>query len=202
MSESNYDLLEDLHEAQMMVNSMNAYVLQSNLYYTLGNDLPMLTLGGFLLRRRRILLFQDQLPPEHVVRFYDIEEAHGHILQEWKTHYLKKIIVEAQSRLDVISYFLEECAEGNSSCIENYRNEALRRTIVQELLLRAETLNVKRLDSLKRHVRSVDSHLQPILEKAEFTWDERLKPAYSQAKFWWLYATPKLTDADRPTGEA
>jgi len=195
--EMQYNLSQDLREAQYMASALEPYVRQDELYFNLGGGLPSMTLGGFLLRSRRLHLFQDRLKPDEVIILYDIEDAHREALQEWHYHYTKKLVTEAASRLDVIEYYLTECEENRADCRDNYNPEALRRTLVQELLHAINHLDIEDQSVIERKASDVDERLRPMLEPTEFLWDKDLKPAYPANTFWWLYGQPTNMSSDR-----
>ena len=200
MSIGQYNLQQDLVEAEAMVHTMPGYVRQDNLFYTLGGTLPQMTLGGFLIRSRRLRLFQDRLSAKEVVTLHDIENRHRDVLDEWRYHYVKMIGAEVLSRQRTVTYFLNECAEDLTSCQHVYRPEAFRRTAIQHVVEIMKRLQVDNLDVVSQDIGHLDQGLQAVLERDEFLWDDELRPIYPEDTYWWLYCKPIKSDEATTTG--
>lgn len=195
MPDTSYDLELDLTEAKHMVNSLENYVRQEDLYYKISTYLPILTMGGFLLRVRRLYQFEDQLLPEQLEIFQDVQSKHMQIRDEWRYHYTQKLLTEIKSRLNVIQYYLNECDEAPQFCQEHYRPEAFRRTLIQEILYAIKYLQPDQTSAIENLISYVDNRLRPLLDSTYFLWDDRLKPVYPSKEFWWLYSQPLVENA-------
>lgn len=187
---SEFNLSRDVHVAYHMAITLSDYVRQDELYYPIEGNLPRMTIGGLLLRLRRINFFQMQLSFDQVSMLQEIETLIGNVQGEWSYHYTQKVSAETKSRLGVIEYFLDECTDSTLACRDNYRTEAMRRTIVQELVGAVIQLNVDDYQDILDQIAVVDAGLRAVVGEADFLWDEELRPAYPQDVFWWLYSYP------------
>lgn len=188
-----YSIETDLKEAEAMAHSLDAYVRGEQLYGSAGggffNPMPSLTVGALAMRLRRLHALGSALNARQQARLEKATRHHDSVQQEWRAHYEEKVTREAHSRLEAMATFFKECRESPSQCPNIYKPEALRRTIVQELLRLLPELNVDTGD-LTDKVRRTDGNLRGVVNKSEFIWAPVLMPVYPQDEFWWLYSTP------------
>lgn len=190
MIEETFNLTADLQEAHAMARSLDEYVRQPELYYNIGNTLPRLTLGGFLLRLRRLQFIQDQMTDAQKNTFAEIDTFHKNALKEWREHYSMKLVEEAKSRIDNINQYIFDCKESPSQCNDYYPQEAHRRTIVEELLTEIKRLDLKTFEEATEQLKVTDGRLNSFLRNADFRWDEKLQSLYPESIYWWLYRQP------------
>jgi len=198
MSEQTYAVDTDLREAQAMVDGLEAYLLDKELYGHVGGGglfgggkMPALTIGALLMRLRRLRVFADRMTPAQLQKLETIEAKHAAIRKEWQQHYEEKAVREAHSRLDAIKHFFEECTNDPQLCANVYLPEALRRTVAQEIALALEDSYADTRD-LPAKLRTTDSRLRRYIQPADFIWDTVLEPVYPREQFAWLYARPPV----------
>lgn len=197
MSQVAYDPNRDLEEARAMVEALQEYLIGDQLYGTLGSgwfggrNQPSLTVGALLLRLRRLHALENLLTDAQRRELAQISAQHEGIRAEWRQHYVDKLLLEGNSRLKAMSTFFEECTDDPRLCPNIYLPEALRRTIVQEVLAELGALHAESED-LAREARGVDSRLRRFTAPSPFVWASGLEPAYPEREFWWLYAKPPI----------
>ena len=192
MPQANFNLRQDLLEAQAMVNTLNRYVRQKDIYYFIGGNLPQMTVGGLLLRLRRLRLLQDHLSLKDISKLLDIETKHSESLDQWQWHYIEKIVSELRSRQLAIRYFLAECDDSPTLCEQVYLPEAFRRTVIEHILTTLRRLDADRSDTIHREVAYLDKDMSEVLVvNSEFLWSEELSPIYPKDTYWWLYQVPQ-----------
>lgn len=194
---SDYNIDQDLKEAEAMARNLVPYVHQEPLYGSAGtggffslSSLPSLTVGALLLRIRRLHALRDQLSDEQTTRLQTVVHRNEEVLDEWRVHYHKKMRREAVSRLKAMDTFFEECRNDPKLCPRVYGPEVTRRTIVQELLDAMQEMNVDRGDELDNLLRRADASLRSVVKDTAFIWDPMLEPVYPRSAFWWLYCQP------------
>ncbi len=200
MSETVYQLGGDLKEAGAMTDGLTAYVRGSNLYGSAGgglfsNRMPSLTIGALLMRLRRLHALEDRLTPAQRTTLAQIDAKHEATRSEWSMHYHEKLSQEGFSRLKAMNTFFEECTERPRGCAGIYLPEALRRTIVQEIITTAKTSAYADL-KLAAEARKVDGRLRRFTQPQGFIWAAELESAYPATVYWWLYAKP-MNDQDK-----
>jgi len=196
-----YKIERDLIEAQKMAEGLSEYVRGTELYGHGGGgffgsgESPALTVGALLLRLRRLNTLQDKLTPEQRRQLKTIQDGFEQVRSEWRLHYEGKLLKEANSRMDNIRTYLKEATDSPRTARANYPTEALRRTIVQEVLREMHDLG---LDSAEVETkrRDIDGGLRSVVKSAPFLWDALLQQAYPEQEFWWLYHMPEDASAE------
>ena len=196
MPEQNYDIDQDLKEAEAMVKVLDPYIYEDQLYRRVGgagifsrSNIPYMTLGAVLLRLRRLRTLEDQLSSAQEATLAQLEEQHDSIHQEWRVHYEKKLVKEAASRLDAMRMFFDECEQNPKLCASAYMPEALRRTIVQETLRAMTQMQVESADVNAKKAQ-IDQKLRGVVRSSEFIWSDLLQSVYPEDEYWWLYHRP------------
>jgi len=194
MSTTKYSLTRDLEEAKALADNLLPYVYGEELYGSVDGmfgsaSMPSLTIGALLLRLRRLHALEASLTDTQKALLASIDAQNESVHKEWTLHYNNKLLTEANSRLKVIERYFNDCTEDPRSCANNYLPEALRRTIVEDILAALERYNAS-TPELERAAKSVDSGLRRFVQPAEFIWAKELQPAYPQDAYWWLYAQP------------
>lgn len=190
---SKYSIDRDLKEIAKMGEILNHYVLSDMLYMSIegglfsSRDMPQMTTGAFLLRLRRLNHFRDEMNGVQQATLDKAVAQHHAIRNEWTVHYEQKMEREAQSRVKSLAEFFRDCRENVKSCSSAYRTEALRRTIIQELIM---ALDEQGFDSqaVKLRVNHTDNELRSWVTDGEFIWSDKLVSVYPKERFWWLYA--------------
>jgi hypothetical protein len=199
MSDHLYDINRDLKEAGAMVKALEHYLKQDSLYGSVSggflsfSPMPSLTVGAILLRLRRLeaLEADGKLDNKQRDNLRTITSQHKDIYTQNRRLYEEKLIREATSRLKAIHPFFEEAFKDPKSAPRNYRPEAMRRTIVQEILFRMEELGIQLDDELKTLLSTTDNKLRRYAtDKNGFVLDPALTDYYPVSPFWWLHQEP------------
>ncbi len=189
-----FDLERDLSQLERMTENLSEYLLGAALYMPVGgffraSTMPQLTLGALLLRRRRLSELRSDLKRAQAARLDAALRLHDQAQTEWTLHYEQKLQREIPSRLKVMRGFFADCSESPRDCAAAYPVEALRRTIVQEILLAMDDFGYD-ASELAAPVRQTDMALRRIPRAGEFIWSYRLESVYPRERFWWLYGGP------------
>jgi len=192
MTELNYSIDLDLKELKAMVENLVPYIYEDNLYGNINTDSARLTPGSILLRLRRLGLLRSQLNEAQATQYDKLNAQNEAVRKEWNVAYSKKMVKEADSRLRDLQIYIKECKEDPKLCANAYNPEALRRTIVAELMA-ALPADVDQ-SAIKNAMGSVDSGLRRNIKETPFIWDKVLQSAYPQSTFWWLYGRPPQPD--------
>lgn len=197
-----YNIDKDLSEAQKMAEGLSEYVRGTELYGHTGGgffasgDSPALTIGALLLRLRRLQARSSQLNAAQQSKLKAITETYQQVRDEWRVHYETKLVKEATSRLNNILTYVREATDAPRSARGNYPTEAMRRTIVQEVLHEMEALGITSADvDAKR--READTRLRGLLHTSSFQWDSALQDVYPAQDYWWLYQIPEDVSKDK-----
>lgn len=194
MAEQKFSIERDLKEAQAMAAALVPYVYEDELYGRIGMNMPSLTIGALLMRLHRLRALASRLTPEQLSTLEQAEAQTQSARREWTSHFEKKLTREAEARMRDILTYLREAKESPRSGDNGYLLEAVRRTIVQELL-NAMPEDVRRAELAK--AAEVDSGLRRSLYDSDFIWTKDLEPVYPSSTYWWLYKRPH-----QPNGKA
>lgn len=194
MSTTKYSLTRDLEEAKALADNLIPYVYGEELYGSVGgmfgsSSMPSLTIGALLLRLHRLHALESSLTDDQKSLLASIDAQNESVHNEWTQHYNNKLVTEANSRLKMTERYFADCTEDPRSCANNYLPEALRRTVVEDIIAALQRYNAS-TSELERAARSVDSGLRRFVQPADFIWAQELQPAYPQDIYWWLYALP------------
>lgn len=186
MAEQNYSIERDLKELQAMADALVPYVYEGELYGRVGMNMPSLTLGAVLMRLHRLRALEDKLTPAQRALLDQAEAQVDSVRREWNSHYQKKLVREAEARMRDIMAYMREAQDSPQSAANAYLPEALRRTMIQEILnaLPDET-------ALAARARLVDSELRRYVADSDFIWAGDLQPVYPAEPYWWLYKRPR-----------
>ncbi|MFZ4827786.1 MAG: hypothetical protein ACOYLB_10555 [Phototrophicaceae bacterium] len=196
MSFGAYNLHTDLQELKNMVDSLPTYLKGDQLYGSVGGGFftggrnPNLTIGGILLRVRRLYVFQTRLTDSQLHTLQQVNSAHQTIAQQHTERYRARLEREAHSRLDAILPFVKECLQNPAQCRSIYPPEVLRRTITQEILTHLSQDHSIPTE-LSQKVALVDRRLRGAVRPADFVWDVTLTEVYPADVFWWMYMCPR-----------
>ena len=189
MAEQNYSIELDLTEVKTMVDNLVPYIYEDELYGNVNLKGARLTPGAILLRLRRLQALRGQMSAGQQSEFDTIQVLFEATHKEWAVAFNKKLAHEAESRLRDVLTYLNECKDDPRLCASAYTPEALRRTIVAEILsaLPSTDANYARLTT---SAKLADSGLRRYVREDTFIWAETLRPAYPKETFWWLYGRP------------
>src|SRR6185295_9397557 len=159
MAEQTYSVDQDLKEAEAMAKALVPYVYEKELYGRVGGNMPALTIGGLLMRLRRLKALRSLMHDKQQAKLAEIDALHQKAHSEWASAYEGKIVAEALSRLNGMKAFFDECNSEPRSCASAYMPEALKRTIVEEIRLVMRESNIASAE-LESKVRSTDTRLR------------------------------------------
>lgn len=190
---THYKFGQDINQAERMAEVLEDYVRSEQLYgYAAGlfSNMPSMTVGGLLMRLRRLDMLRAHLKDHQSKRLDTAIEQYMLVRTDWAYHYTQKIRKESHSRIDAMKAFFYECSDNIRNCIGIYKPEIMRRTIVQELLGEMQALAINADQELLEKVQQIDEKLQKVTEPSDFQWANILQPAYDRQGFWWLYHSP------------
>ena len=190
-----YKLERDLSELEQMAERLQDYLLGDRLQlplsvnYSRRSSAPELSLGAFLLRRRRLSCLRASMTAGQRRRLQGALGEHDAVQREWRLHYENKLKQEAPARLRQMRAFFRDCQENPAGCGGIYPPEALRRTIVQEIVSALDEMGCDK-GEITDAVERTDHALRRLLRPGEFIWDACLEGVYPRLEFWWLYGSP------------
>ena len=185
-----YDYKEDLDIISSMVERLESYLQTDEVYGNQGmfvEGLPAITLGGLLMRIRRLNAVRDLIGKSGQRELDEAIATHDALYNEWRAHYEKKVLAELESRLTRIEQFIEETKDNPPPSSLFFEPEQMRRTIVQELLYLIQRSGIN-ADTYKEKLNKIDAELKELVKASDFKWATGLETIYAPDDFWWLYS--------------
>ncbi len=183
----------DLSTLHAFLKDFEQYLKSDVVFWTVGSDMPALTIGGLLFLRRTLSTRRTQLSPAQSVEFDRLESQADALFQPWPVNIERKVVREISSRLNVWASAIEEGIDHPTSFADNYAHSVNNRVYLSLLLPLVATL--PEADPHRRRLSVLDARLRNVLIAGDFVWDGALTAAFPAAEFWFLYRRPKKPQA-------
>jgi hypothetical protein len=183
-------LRHDLDILEQMADGMEAYLKSDVLFWSMGRtDMPQLTLGGYLMRQRRLLLLRhllDEAEQERLDRaVFQYRQATADRLVRWEA----KAHQELQARQRQWQEHLRDIRHKRTHV--NYATAVEVRTMMADFLDEMSEPPYQLDADIPRRLNALDQELKNHLRPGDFVWPEEWQPAYSREEYWWLYGQPR-----------
>lgn len=191
MTEGVKKLKQDLAYLQAMVRDLTNYLYSNVVYWpSLEEGFPQLTLGGYIMRQRRLQILaywlteteQNELK-QAVIQYKDVTSGLTAILE-------KKATEELKIRLDQWEQNLTEYWDAEVIEEEYFKTDAQVRTIITDLVVMLGMHPYHLDQKLVLRLDKLDAELQANWKVGEFIWPEEWIPAYGMGDYWFLYGVP------------
>jgi hypothetical protein len=192
MRSKEFDPTPDLIACQAMAEEFEAYLESDVLYWQMdalrpgGDQLPKLTVGGFLERARRLRAAplstaQRTMLDEATRKFESVRDA-------YRSRYESRVLHDLRGRLDAWAWFLDDYAKLPNEEAPYYPARAHTRLAIQLLL---EELAEDSATEFTRSLFALDQRLRADWIDGPFVWHSTLAHAFPRERFWWLYGRLK-----------
>jgi hypothetical protein len=186
-----YNLDHDVQTVGEMVDRLVPYIYEKELYGSMPEHFPKLTVGGLLMLLHKLSAVKDQLSPEQQNTLQAARDKMSQIDHEWPVAIEGKIRREFRARLNSMNRILNERDENSRSYVDDYPVMAQKRTILEALKEGAATYS-NGVDEMSMALNQLDNRLRQSTVSGEFTLNPLLANAYPKEQFWFLYATGRL----------
>jgi hypothetical protein len=185
------DLDRDLHIVTILAGDLKDYLLSDTLYWSLSdpgpsnNRYPLGTVGGQMLRLRRLDAARGQLSPEQSQRLDDAAATTHDILNEWIIQREQKVAREIKARLQTWSAFLDDLSADTQRFRSEYATQVEGRAILSMLF----PLAGRAADGqgFQARLERLDERLRMVCGPGDFVWDPIFEHGFPRADFPWLY---------------
>lgn len=192
MQDGNERLAQDVAALGAMAGQMAEYLDSEVLFWPLGhNNLPMLTLGGFLLREHRLLALSSLLTPEQRTQVDAAVFQFNQALADRVVRFEAKAHHELEARLRQWTETLKEMEHGTLQRSSNYATVVETRAMIHALIERLNMPPYRAESRLGQQVALLDTRLHGRWTPGEFVWPAEWQSAYPRGEYWWLYGTPR-----------
>lgn len=196
MSDGNERLEQDATVLAAMVEQMDQYLDSDILYWPAPRGgMPVLTLGGYLLREYRLKALAGLLPAGQQAQISAAVTQFNQVLADRVVRFEKKAHHELEARLRQWEETLKDMDRGTFDRSSNYSTAVETRAIIQALLDRLAMPPFRAEQRPAQHLSLLDTRLRNIWVPGEFVWPEAWEGAYPRGEYWWLYGSPRTTDS-------
>lgn len=177
-------LTRDLLILEEMMAGLDAYMLSESTYWVTSGDMPKLTIGGCLMRLRRLELLAALLPPAEHTRFELARQRFHAIIGEQVVRFEHRTHQELRARLqewmqDLKGYRLTDTAA--------YADKVDARVLLADTVVFLQQPPYRLDRRLIEELAQLDEHLRRRWQPGDFVWPAVLQPAYPAEMYWWLY---------------
>ncbi len=185
-------LREDLDILEAMAADMDEYLRSDVLYWKMSNaQMPMLTLGGYLMREYRLLALRDLLDSTEQARLDTAVAQYNQALEGKVVRFEQRAQEELGVRTRQWGRYLDDMRQESRVAGINYETAVTNRAMITALIDRLQTPPYQFDGGLTETIETFDKGLRIHWQSGEFVWPADWKPAYPQEKYWWLYGRPR-----------
>lgn len=187
-----YSASQDISYLQAALPVLKEFLFSSQIRWPLtglksaGNlPLPDLSAGSLLLAARRLAGIPKS--EEETKKIEDLLSEFGDIRMNWHSTWEAKCFKEIESRIRI---WVQDLKRLDPLELANWPTQVRSRVII-ELLLGEINQESPLSADLILQLEASDERLKQKFNPGEFVWDDRLKEAFPQIPFWYLYGTIK-----------
>jgi len=183
-------LAHDLSILEDMVAHMGGYLMTEATRWDVGKSgAPPITIGGYLMRRRRLGLLSDLLDEDERHRVAVANTDYEGIIARQTVRFEARVMAEIGARMREWAEYLRNLAVSKrlSADHAHYIWKSDTRVVIAELL---DAFGPTLPGHVTDDVAMLDRRLQARWEPGAFIWATMWLPAYPAERFWWLYGYP------------
>ena len=185
------DFDRDLRIVTILAGDLKNYLLSDTLYWPLSDPgpasfrYPLGTVGGQMLRLRKLDAARGQLSPEQSQQLDDATAQTHDTLNQWIIQREQKVAREIKARLQTWSAFLDDLSADSQRFHTEYTTQVEGRVILSMLF----PLAGRAADGQGYQARldRLDERLRMVCGPGDFVWDTIFEPAFPHVDFPWLY---------------
>jgi hypothetical protein len=195
MRDGNERLAQDATVLAAFAGQMAEYLDSDILFWPAPRGgMPMLTLGGYLLREHRLAALKELLAPEQRAQVDAAVFQFNQALADRVVRFETKAHHELEARLRQWEEYLKDMDRGTFDRGSNYDTAVETRAMIEALLNRLSMPPYRAEGRPTQHLAMLDTRLRGRWRPGEFVWPAAWAAAYPQAEYWWLYGAPHVTD--------
>ena len=192
MDRDNAVLAHDLMIMEEMAANMAAYLDSKVEEWTIPRaNMPRLTIGGFLMRRQRLLALRHKLSADDQIRLDVALAQFITALDERVVRFEKRAHQELHTRIAEWIGILPALNRRAKMEANYYAGVVDTRIVIKELLDILQTPPYVLEEGVNDEIRAVDRLLKSRLNEHAFVWDGIWESAYPPGEYWWLYGYPR-----------
>ena len=192
MNKESAMLVHDLTIMEEMATNMAAYLDSDVIDWTIPlANMPRLTIGGYLMRKRRLSALRENLSIEDQARLDEAIEQFNDTLDERVVRFEKRAHQELHMRIAEWIGILRDLKRRAAAEVNYYAGIVDTRIVIKELLDQLQTPPYKLEEGVHEEVTTIDRLMKRRFTSSDFVWDHIWEAAYPQNEYWWLYGRPE-----------
>jgi hypothetical protein len=182
----------DLTIVEKMAAEMSRYLTSECTHWAMRDgDLPLLTIGGYLMRQNRLLILCKTLQPDQQRRLQQTVSEFEQALVEQVVRFEQRTHQELHARLREWMGYLRGLSANNPKHDVTYPTAVNTRVIIAAMMDKLQCPPYQLKDTVLDEVTILDRRLRGQWIPGEFVLPLVWQPAYPPEKYWWLYGCPK-----------
>lgn len=190
-----HDVLKhDLAILETMAAGMDDYLKSDATWWDMGrSDMPLLTIGGYLMRRRRLHALSYLLQEAERVKMSVANAIYDAIVSGQIVRLEERALTELGARLREWTVYLRDLTVSHRLAADTARYDYLAdtRVVINELIDKLSESPFRLPEHIPSDVAALDRRLGARWTSGPFIWSPVLSPAYPPDPYWWLYGYPK-----------
>lgn len=190
-----HDVLKhDLAILETMAAGMDDYLKSDATWWDMGrSDMPLLTIGGYLMRRRRLHALSYLLQEAERVKMSVANAIYDAIVSGQIVRLEERALTELGARLREWTVYLRDLTVSHRLAADTARYDYLAdtRVVINELIDKLSESPFRLPEHIPSDVAALDRRLGARWTPGPFIWSPVLSPAYPPDPYWWLYGYPK-----------
>ncbi len=189
-----YLLRDDLAILCQMVHHADAYLVSDATRWDMAvANMPPMTIGGVLMRLRRLNVLREQLNAEEQHRLETAGSAFDAALFEKVVRFEQRAHDELHTRLREWTTYLRDVPSKSAAAVDNYAGKVDGRVVIDELVAKLGEPPYQQAPRLAADIAAVDNRLRALWVPGGFVWDPVWEAAYAPNRFWYLYGAPRAS---------
>jgi len=181
----------DLKILAAMAAEMEDYLKSETLYWQMGySDMPKLTLGGFLMRRHRLLNLAELMDENEWLQMETAVAQFNDALSDKIVRTEQRAHEELGVRSRQWGSYLSDVQRNAKHAGVNYATAVENRAMIAALIALLQTQPFQLEATVQSNINSLDQALRNHWQPGDFIWPEAWQTAYPPHEFWWLYGRP------------
>ena len=195
MTDGREKLKKDLDILKAMVEELTNYLSSEVLYWPMFKaNYPKMTLGGYLMRQRRLQRLSYLLSDSKQVELKHIANQFNEMTFDKNALLMKKGTEELRTRVNQWKEHLQEYWDSEIIEKQYFATDVEVRTMITDLIFELE-IDLSQVDKdLLFQIDSLDDELRTNWQGGDFIWPDEWVPAYGKGDYWWLYGTPRIPE--------
>lgn len=187
----------DVAILEAMAGQMAQYLDSDILFWPMAQaGMPMLTLGGYLMREHRLNALGRLLTAEQQAKVEVAGRRFNEVLANRLVRFEGKAQHELPARLRQWEEFLKDVERGAADRSSNYTTAVETRVMIAGLMNRLSLPPYQTPARAAQHLALLDTRLRNVWQPGEFVWPAEWLPAYPVDDYWFLHGAPRTKESN------